>query len=345
MTWKVWFALFLFACCASGPNRHARAAEDPGKADPGQTRAEAAGQALLGQPGPAATLRILDGQPLDLATLYGKKPVYLKFWATWCVPCREQMPGFEKDFEELGDKIAFVAVDVGFSETEARIRAYRQDHGLKMPIAVDDGSLGTALNLRVTPEHIVIGRDGRILYVGHLADDKLHQALAQAIAEGSGPATGAALQSDAVYRPGDRVDPLGGATDDKHLHAVLFFSPGCESYLVLSQPATAANCKRFREQVTAMLDRKDINWLGVAAGLWTLPEDVTRWEAKVQFPLPSVLDTDGRLFHRFGVHEIPAVALIAPDGKLIRMIGPEEPDLAAVINASAAGTSRKAAGR
>jgi hypothetical protein len=70
---------------------------------------------------------------------------------------------------------------------------------------------------------------------------------------------------------------------------------------------------------------------------------VTRWQAKVQFPISSVLDTDGRLFHRFGVKELPAVALIDPEGSLIRMIGPDEQDLAAAI--SAAGTSRKAAGR
>jgi peroxiredoxin len=301
---KIWLLLLLLASSA-----HAE--------DPGESRAEEAGRVLIGQPAPAATLRMLDGQPLDLATLYGKKPVYLKFWATWCVPCREQMPGFEKDFEEMGDKIATIAVDVGFSETEGRIRTYRQDHGLKMPIALDDGSLGTAFNLRVTPEHIVIGRDGRILHVGHLADEKLHQALARAIAE----------------------------SEDRRLRAVLFFSPGCESYLGLSQPDTAANCKRFREQVTAMLDREDISWQGIAMGLWTLPEDVTRWETKVQFPLPFLLDTDGRLFHRFGVQRIPAVALIDPDGKVLRMIGAEEADLAAAIKASEAGMSRRAAGR
>lgn len=331
MSWKFWLPLVLVAVCAH--------AED----NPGQSRAEEAGRALLGQPAPLVKLRTLDGDSLDLGAFYGKKPVYLKFWATWCVPCREQMPGFEKDFEELGDKIAVVAVDVGFSETEARIRAYRQDHGLKMPIAVDDGSLAKALNLRVTPEHVVIGRDGRILYVGHLADDKLHQALAQAIAETGGPAAGTALKTEAVYRPGDRVEQLGGSGEQDRLQAVLFFSPGCESYLVLSQPATAANCKRFREQVTALLDRKDLRWSGISAGLWTLPDDVTRWLAKVQLPLPFVLDTDGSLFHRFGVHEIPAVALIDPAGKLVRVIGPDEPDLAAAI--SAAETSQKAARR
>jgi hypothetical protein len=52
-----------------------------------------------------------------------------------------------------------------------------------MPIAIDDGSLGAALNLRVTPQHVVIGRDGRILYVGHLDDGKLADALRRAVVE------------------------------------------------------------------------------------------------------------------------------------------------------------------
>ena len=340
MTWKFWIALFLLACCAGGRTHGARAE------DPGQARAEAAGQALLGQPGPLAILRTLDGQTIDLGALYGKQPVYLKFWATWCIPCREQMPGFEKDFEALGDKIATIAVDVGFSETEARIRAFRQQHGLKMPIAIDDGSLAAALNLRVTPEHIVIGRDGKILYVGHLADDKLHQALAQAIAESGGPAAGAALQTEPVYHVGDHVPaeqlatldndtfPIGGPGLDRGLRALLFFSPGCESYLVLSLPATGAACKRVREQVTALLGRKDIHWLGVAAGLWTLPKDVTGWLTSVNFPLPAVLDTDGHLFHRFGITEIPAVVLIDSSGKVVRVLGPDEPDISAAIQSA-----------
>ena len=57
------------------------------------------------------------------------------------------------------------------------MRDYRRQFNLNMPIAMDDGSLGAALNLRVTPQHVVVGRDGRILYVGHLDDDRLDAAL------------------------------------------------------------------------------------------------------------------------------------------------------------------------
>ena len=51
---------------------------------------------LVGRPGPALTLRLVDGGTIDLASSYGRKPVYLKLWATYCLPCRAQMPGFDK---------------------------------------------------------------------------------------------------------------------------------------------------------------------------------------------------------------------------------------------------------
>ena len=127
-------------------------------ADDGAARAARAGQSLIGQSAPAAVLRTLDGGTIDLAAHYGRKPVYLKFWATWCVPCREQMPGFERIYRQYGKRIDVVAVNVGYSETEADVRAYRAQHGLTMPIALDDGSLGRRLNLRVTPQHVLIGR-------------------------------------------------------------------------------------------------------------------------------------------------------------------------------------------
>ena len=125
----------------------------------GQGRAQAAGRTLIGSLAPALVLTTIDGKAIDLARLYGHKPVYLKFWATWCVPCREQMPGFEHDYESLGDRIAFVAVNAGFTDTEAAVRQVQHESGLRMPIVIDDGRLAAELNLRVTPQHVVVGRD------------------------------------------------------------------------------------------------------------------------------------------------------------------------------------------
>src|SRR5215472_5222387 len=158
-------------------------AADGATEESGQGRAEAAGRPLLGLPGPDIVLKTIDGKTIDLAKLYGTKPIYLKFWATWCVPCREQMPGFERDYETLGDRVAFIAVNAAFNDSEEAVRQVQREAGMRMPIVIDDGRLAAALNLRVTPQHVVIGRDGRILYIGHLADERLQAALNDALSE------------------------------------------------------------------------------------------------------------------------------------------------------------------
>src|ERR1700753_172636 len=146
----------------------------------GQQRAEAAGHRLISSPAPRMVLKTIDGDTIDLGKLYGKKAVYLKFWATWCVPCREQMPHFEKMFESRGSDLEVIAVNAGFNDSVEDVREYRKRLGIRMPIVIDDGTLGAALNLRVTPQHVVIGKDGRVQYVGHLANEQLDAALVAA---------------------------------------------------------------------------------------------------------------------------------------------------------------------
>src|SRR4029077_3250261 len=169
----------------------------------GQERAEAAGRGLVGSPAPGLVVRTIDGESIDLGALYGKQAVYLKFWATWCGPCRAQMPHFKHAYETAGDGLAVIGVDVGFNDSLADVRAAIGELGLKTPTVIDDGPLAAAFNLRVTPQHVVIGRDGRIAYVGHLADEKVDVALraAQSPRGGSGGRAGPA-RPDAIERYG-----------------------------------------------------------------------------------------------------------------------------------------------
>lgn len=85
----------------------------------GKRRAQNAGASLIGQPGPVAILKTVDGEEIDLSQYYGKKPVYLKFWATWCVPCLQQMPGFEKTQQALGaPSVTLVVRLINFNRTD-----------------------------------------------------------------------------------------------------------------------------------------------------------------------------------------------------------------------------------
>ena len=62
--------------------------------DTGQDRAEAAGKELWGSAAPRMVLKTIDGDTIDLRDLYGKKAVYLKFWATWCALMAARQTGF-----------------------------------------------------------------------------------------------------------------------------------------------------------------------------------------------------------------------------------------------------------
>ncbi len=88
-----------------------------GAGSSGEQRAQQAGRALIGTPAPRLVLKTIDGETIDLKRLYGRQAVYLKFWATWCVPCRQQMPHFEHTYETAGPDLAVIAINAGFNDS------------------------------------------------------------------------------------------------------------------------------------------------------------------------------------------------------------------------------------
>jgi len=306
----------------------------------GQERAEAAGKGLVGSPAPRMIVKTIDGQTIDLGALYGKKAVYLKFWATWCVPCREQMPHFERTYESAGQDLAVIAINAGFDDSVGEIQKYRRALGITMPIVLDDGQLGAAFNLRVTPQHIVIGRDGRIQYVGHLADARLDAALLAA----RHPVAASAMTgfpAAPVEAPGIRVgDPLPAQSvttlDGKSFAfrtsgtpkptVLVFLSPWCESYLATTRPAISASCRRTREQVSGLARDSHIRWIGVASGLWASADDLRQYRDEYKVRIPLTLDESGEIFRTFRVTDVPTVLIADAQGKLVRRVVPDESD-------------------
>jgi peroxiredoxin len=197
-----------------------------------------------------------------------------------------------------------------------------------MPIVIDDGTLAAAFGLRVTPQHVVIGRAGRILYVGHLADAQLDASLAAARAE---PAVAVAQSAHGPalrrYTVGDEVPDLSPKTLDgeafqfragDHRPTVLvFLSPWCESYLAESRPTTAENCRRMREQVSALGGGGAVRLLGIAAGLWATSQDLRDYRSKYGVTMPLTLDASGELFREFAVAEVPVALMIGRDSRIV----------------------------
>jgi ribosomal protein L7Ae-like RNA K-turn-binding protein len=163
------------------------------------------------------------------------------------------MPHFEHTYETAGSDLAVIAVDVGFNDSIDAVRQYRRQMGITMPIVFDDGRMGAAFNLRVTPQHVIIGRNGHIQYVGNLADQRLDAALLAARAPvpstamvggvGAQPPLDAAQFGVGDQLPQKSVKTLDGKSFQFQNHGeaqptvLVFLSPWCESYLATTRPA------------------------------------------------------------------------------------------------------------
>jgi peroxiredoxin len=116
-----------------------------------------------GGPPPALVLKDLDGRQHRLADYRGKV-VLINFWATWCGPCREEMPSIQ----ELKNKLAgrpFVVLAVNLDEPESRIRKFLTQMKLDFPILLDpDRNVAKGWNARILPATFIVGPDGRVRY-------------------------------------------------------------------------------------------------------------------------------------------------------------------------------------
>lgn len=131
---------------------------------------------------PPLVLRDIDGKSHNLADYRGQV-VLVNFWATWCEPCRDEMPSIQRLKVKLAGK-PFVVLAVNLDEPESRIRNFLSKMPLDFPVLLDQEKAVTkAWKVRVLPMSFIVGRDGRIRYslTGELAWD--HDSVASLLAE------------------------------------------------------------------------------------------------------------------------------------------------------------------
>ncbi|UOR12604.1 TlpA disulfide reductase family protein [Halobacillus amylolyticus] len=117
----------------------------------------------VGEKAPDFTLETLAGETLSLSDLRGQK-VILNFWATWCPPCREEMPRMEKFQQEYGDEIQIVAVNATGSESSIKkVRNYIEEGGYTFPVVLDkELNVNNDYQAIALPTTYFIGTDGVI---------------------------------------------------------------------------------------------------------------------------------------------------------------------------------------
>jgi len=90
---------------------------------------------LVGGPAPPFTLNDLEGRLVNLADYHGK-PILLTFWATWCEPCKKEMPEIQAAYEQHMDQ-GFVVLAVNFGENPDPVRSFAHHGRLTFPILLD----------------------------------------------------------------------------------------------------------------------------------------------------------------------------------------------------------------
>jgi thiol-disulfide isomerase/thioredoxin len=110
-------------------------------------------------------IKLQTGEVVTLQQYLGKKPVYLKFWASWCSECQHEMPGLQKIYEQYGKKVEVLAINLGINDDRKSVQVIRKKFGLTFPIAIDEtGKLGKAFDLIGTPYHVLFNKQGEIAY-------------------------------------------------------------------------------------------------------------------------------------------------------------------------------------
>lgn len=106
-----------------------------------------------------------DGSEITLSDFKGK-PVIVNFWATWCPYCIMEFPNFQKMFENYGDRVSFMMIDLtdGYRETQSGAEAYISDNGYTFPVYFDlRGSASSAYAATSIPLSLFIDKDGNLV--------------------------------------------------------------------------------------------------------------------------------------------------------------------------------------
>ncbi|MEZ4867312.1 MAG: TlpA disulfide reductase family protein [Caldilineaceae bacterium] len=133
---------------------------------------------VKGEVPPNFRLRLEDGRHFSLRDLQGK-PVLINFWATWCGPCRLEMPEI---VAEVGRNSALVVLSVNVQEEFTQLQPFTDDFQMTMPVAQDsDGELRKLYAVRGMPTSIFINRAGKIdtIWTGILTGSILQELVAQ----------------------------------------------------------------------------------------------------------------------------------------------------------------------
>ena len=249
-----------------------------------------------------ASYETFEHQKVDLQSIVGTKPVYLKFWASWCLDCRRELPSLEKTYQQFRDQMAIYAVNLNINETDEAIKKLQQKNNLTIPILMDNnGTIAGNFEFKGTPFHVLINRKGEVVYTTYKDDAELIRQLTL-LAKDSAKST---ETTDGVKQalPANTQLPNG-------VSLVYFSATWCDTYMNDVEPKISGNCinaihtvdQLYRAQPTLQL-------IAYVTHLWTEQSDLAEYRKRFSLPYKVNMDNNNEKFRHFKASGYPTLII------------------------------------
>lgn len=257
------------------------------------------------------TVTMMDGKVSKLSDIQKHKPIYIKFWASWCASCLKEMPKLSEDFKKYGDKIQFLTVNIGIEDTQEDVQRIYREYGLEMPAAIDsDGTLGQTLGFVGTPYHLLFDKDWRLMHKGHSADDQLSLAFT-------------VLAANSVQKTELKEKKLvetSGVQSPKFIipeNGVVFYTIAwCDWYMQEADKSLAERCKKVSQNIAKFKKEKpELKVTVLVSPMYISDEEIKNYKERFALNLPVFVDTGDVMSHQYGLRNV-GVALVFKAGIL-----------------------------
>lgn len=134
-----------------------------------------------GKTAPVFDLKNINDDNIHVDAVKYNKVLVLNFWATWCPPCREEMPELENFYKNYGEKVQFFGIDQ--QESADKVSTFLQNNDYTYPVLLDtNGEIGQMFKVNGIPTTVIIDGNGTVIYrkTGGVTADELKTVLDRA---------------------------------------------------------------------------------------------------------------------------------------------------------------------
>ena len=268
---------------------------------------------------------IVDGAGFIASRDSNHAPLLLKFWATWCVACLQEMPAYIELHEIYGERVRFLAVNVAVSDPIERVIDAVESFGLRMPVAYDEtGELWDMFDVVGTPAYVLLDRSGNVAFRSYGHNEELVVALDNVVTpirddsaepEDGGPVD-RTTSGDSILRDIDgNVVDLSASNGD--VLVSYHFATWCTSYVKESYPELSGKCRDFDEQIRSLETLAHLRLVAFATAYSTNKDGVVRFRDTRGIDYPVIFDAGNAYGSNYGTRSFPHLTVVAPGGKVI----------------------------